>query len=166
MTHVAPTARLAQEEVFGPLLAVMEADDFDHAVRVANDVRFGLSASICTKDLTRALEYVQRAEAGVIKVNLPSAGIEYQIPFGGVKDSSAGPREQGPAAVRARPPCGSTRRRRRSTSSTEAALRQKQVRMERLKLEKAKKPLVATEAEIDSPLRRARGKTKLKKVFR
>ena len=60
---------------------------------------FGLSASICTKDLGRALEYVQRAEAGVIMVNLPSAGIEYQIPFGGVKDSSSGPREQGPAAV-------------------------------------------------------------------
>ena len=99
MTGVVPTARLAQEEVFGPLLAVMEADDFDHAVRVANGVRFGLSASICTKDLSRAFEYVQRAEAGLIMVNLPSAGIEYQIPFGGVKDSSAGPREQGPAAV-------------------------------------------------------------------
>jgi aldehyde dehydrogenase (NAD+) len=99
MTGVAPEARLAQEEVFGPLLAVMEADDFDHAVRVANQVRFGLSASICTRDLTRALEYVHRAEAGLIMVNLPSAGIEYQIPFGGLKDSSAGPREQGPAAV-------------------------------------------------------------------
>jgi aldehyde dehydrogenase (NAD+) len=99
MTGVAPRARLGQEEVFGPLLAVMEADDFDHAVRVANEVRFGLSASICTQDLSRALEYVQRAEAGLIMVNLPSAGIEYQIPFGGLKDSSAGPREQGPAAV-------------------------------------------------------------------
>jgi aldehyde dehydrogenase (NAD+) len=99
MTNVAPSSRVAQEEVFGPLLAVMEVDDFDHAVRVANEVRFGLSASICTRDLTRALEYVQRAEAGLIMVNLPSAGIEYQVPFGGVKDSSAGPREQGPAAV-------------------------------------------------------------------
>jgi aldehyde dehydrogenase (NAD+) len=99
MTGVDPQARLAQEEVFGPLLAVMEADDFDHAVRVANQVRFGLSASICTQDLSRAFEYVQRAEAGVLMVNLPSAGIEYQIPFGGLKDSSAGPREQGPAAV-------------------------------------------------------------------
>jgi acyl-CoA reductase-like NAD-dependent aldehyde dehydrogenase len=99
VTNVAPSGRLAQEEVFGPLLAVMEADDFDHAVRVANEVRFGLSASICTKDITRALEYVNRAEVGLIMVNLPSAGIEYQIPFGGLKDSSAGPREQGPAAV-------------------------------------------------------------------
>jgi len=92
-------SRLAQEEVFGPLLAVIEVDGFDQAVETANAVRFGLSASICTKDLARALEYVQRAEAGVIMVNLPSAGIEYQIPFGGVKDSSSGPREQGPAAV-------------------------------------------------------------------
>ena len=66
---------------------------------MANEVRFGLSASICTKDLSHALEYVQRAEAGVIMVNLPSAGIEYQIPFGGLKDSSFGPREQGPAAM-------------------------------------------------------------------
>jgi acyl-CoA reductase-like NAD-dependent aldehyde dehydrogenase len=96
---VDPRSRLAQEEVFGPLLAVIEVDDFDQAVETANAVRFGLSASICTKDLSRALEYVQRAEAGVIMVNLPSAGIEYQIPFGGVKDSSSGPREQGEAAV-------------------------------------------------------------------
>ncbi len=99
VTGVSPAARLAQEEVFGPLLTVLEVDDFDQAVRVANEVRFGLSASICTKNLSHALEYVQRAEAGVIMVNLPSAGIEYQIPFGGVKDSSFGPREQGPAAM-------------------------------------------------------------------
>ncbi len=99
VTGVPPTARLAQEEVFGPLLTVLEVDDFDAAVRVANEVRFGLSASICTKSLSHALEYVQRAEAGVIMVNLPSAGIEYQIPFGGLKDSSFGPREQGPAAM-------------------------------------------------------------------
>ncbi len=99
VTGVVPSSRLAQEEVFGPLLAVLEVEDFDEAVRVANEVRFGLSASICTKDLSHALEYVERAEAGVIMVNLPSAGIEYQIPFGGLKDSSFGPREQGPAAL-------------------------------------------------------------------
>jgi alpha-ketoglutaric semialdehyde dehydrogenase len=96
---VSPSSRLAQEEVFGPLLTVLEVDDFDAAVRVANEVRFGLSASICTQNLSHALEYVQRAEAGVIMINLPSAGIEYQIPFGGLKDSSFGPREQGPAAL-------------------------------------------------------------------
>jgi acyl-CoA reductase-like NAD-dependent aldehyde dehydrogenase len=99
MTGVSPRSRLGQEEVFGPLLGVFEASDFDEAVRIANDVRFGLSASICTKDLSRALQYVDRAEAGMIMVNLPSAGVEYQIPFGGLKDSSSGWREQGPAAV-------------------------------------------------------------------
>ena len=98
-TGVDPRSRLAQEEVFGPLLAVIEVEDFDQAVESANAVRFGLSASICTKDLSRALQYVERAEAGVVMVNLPSAGIEYQVPFGGVKDSSSGGREQGPAAA-------------------------------------------------------------------
>jgi aldehyde dehydrogenase (NAD+) len=99
MRGVASKSRLGQEEVFGPLLAVIEADDFDQAVALANDVRFGLSASVCTRNLGRALEYVERAEAGMIMVNLPSAGVEYQIPFGGMKDSSSGWREQGPAAV-------------------------------------------------------------------
>jgi aldehyde dehydrogenase (NAD+) len=99
MTGVAPRSRLAQEEVFGPLLGVIEADSFDAAVDLANDVRFGLSASICTRDLGKALQYVDRAQAGMVMVNLPSAGVEYQIPFGGMKDSSSGWREQGPAAV-------------------------------------------------------------------
>jgi aldehyde dehydrogenase (NAD+) len=99
MRGVRSTSRLGQEEVFGPLLGVIEADDFAQAVTLANDVRFGLSASIVTRNISRALEYVERAEAGMIMVNLPSAGVEYQIPFGGMKDSSSGWREQGPAAV-------------------------------------------------------------------
>jgi acyl-CoA reductase-like NAD-dependent aldehyde dehydrogenase len=99
MTGVPPRSRLGQEEVFGPLLSVIEADDFNQAVTLANDVRFGLSASICTRDLSKALQYVEHAQAGMIMVNLPSAGVEYQIPFGGMKDSSSGWREQGPAAV-------------------------------------------------------------------
>jgi acyl-CoA reductase-like NAD-dependent aldehyde dehydrogenase len=99
MTGVRSDSRLGQEEVFGPLLAVMEVADYDEAVRVANDVRFGLSASICTNNLSRAIDYVHRAEAGMIMVNLPSAGVEYHIPFGGMKDSSSGMREQGPAAI-------------------------------------------------------------------
>jgi alpha-ketoglutaric semialdehyde dehydrogenase len=99
MTGVPSRSRLGQEEVFGPLLGVIEASDFDSAVDLANDVRFGLSAAICTRDLSRALQYVDRAQAGMIMVNLPSAGVEYQIPFGGLKDSSSGWREQGPAAV-------------------------------------------------------------------
>jgi len=98
-TGVRPDSRLGQEEVFGPLLAVMEVDGFEEAVTVANATRFGLSATICTRDVSRALEYVARAEAGMVMVNLPSAGVEFQIPFGGLKDSSSGTREQGPAAA-------------------------------------------------------------------
>ena len=91
--------RIAQEEVFGPVLALMVAEDFDDAMRIANDVRFGLSASIVSKDLTRVHEFINRIEAGLITVNLPTAGVEYQLPFGGTKESSFGMREQGPQAL-------------------------------------------------------------------
>ena len=91
--------RIAQEEVFGPVLALMAADDLDDAVRIANDVKFGLSASIISKDLTRVHQFINRIEAGLITVNLPTAGVEYQLPFGGTKESSYGMREQGPQAL-------------------------------------------------------------------
>ena len=91
--------RIAQEEVFGPVLALMVAEDFDDALRLANDVRFGLSASIVSKDLTRVHKFINRIEAGLITVNLPTAGVEYQLPFGGTKESSFGMREQGPQAL-------------------------------------------------------------------
>jgi alpha-ketoglutaric semialdehyde dehydrogenase len=90
---------IAREEIFGPVLAVMRAKDFDDAMRLANDIPFGLSSSIQTTNLSRVFEYVYRAEAGLLTVNLPSAGVEYQLPFGGSKDSSFGPKEQGPAAL-------------------------------------------------------------------
>jgi len=90
---------IAREEIFGPVLAVMRAKDFDDAMRLANDIPFGLSSSIQTTNLSRVFEYVYRAEAGLLTVNLPSAGVEYQLPFGGSKDSSFGPKEQGPAAM-------------------------------------------------------------------
>jgi aldehyde dehydrogenase (NAD+) len=90
---------IAQEEIFGPVLAVMRARDFDDAMRIANCVPFGLSASIQTTNLSRVFEYVHRMEAGLLTVNLPSAGVEYQLPFGGTKDSSFGPKEQGPTAL-------------------------------------------------------------------
>lgn len=96
---VTPEMTIAQEEVFGPVLAVMRAGDFEDALRLANATRFGLSASIQTTSLSRVFDYIQRLEAGVLMVNLPSAGIEYQVPFGGAKDSSFGPKEQGPAAL-------------------------------------------------------------------
>ena len=98
-TDVTPEMVIAQEEVFGPVLAVMRARDFEDAMRIANQVPFGLSASIQTSNVSRVFEYVYRMEAGLLTVNLPSAGVEYQLPFGGTKDSSFGPKEQGPAAV-------------------------------------------------------------------
>ncbi len=98
-TAVEEDMRIAQEEVFGPVLAVLRAADFDDAMRIANKVEFGLSASIQTQNVSRIFEYVNRIEAGLITVNLPSAGVEYQLPFGGTKESSFGPKEQGPAAL-------------------------------------------------------------------
>ena len=97
--NVTPEMRIAQEEVFGPVLALMTANDFDDAMRLANCVKFGLSASIVSRDLTRVHQFINRIEAGLITVNLPTAGVEYQLPFGGTKESSFGMREQGPAAL-------------------------------------------------------------------
>jgi len=96
---VTPEMRIAQEEVFGPVLALMVANDFEDAMRLANCVKFGLSASIVSRDLTRVHQFINRIEAGLITVNLPTAGVEYQLPFGGTKESSFGMREQGPAAL-------------------------------------------------------------------
>jgi len=96
---VKPEHTIAREEIFGPVLAVMRAKDFEDAMRIANDIPYGLSSSIQTTNLSRALDYVYRAEAGLLTINLPSAGVEYQLPFGGTKDSSFGPKEQGPAAL-------------------------------------------------------------------
>jgi aldehyde dehydrogenase (NAD+) len=98
-TGVTPEMRIAQEEVFGPVLGLMVANDFEDAMRLANGVRFGLSASIVSRDLTRVHQFINRIEAGLITVNLPTAGVEYQLPFGGTKESSFGMREQGPAAL-------------------------------------------------------------------
>ena len=91
--------RIAQEEVFGPVLALMVANDFEDALRLANCARFGLSASIVSRDLTHVHQFINRIEAGLITVNLPTAGVEYQLPFGGTKESSFGMREQGLAAL-------------------------------------------------------------------
>ena len=96
---VTPQMRIAQEEIFGPVLGLMKARDFDEAMQLANCVRFGLSASIVTKDVERVHQFTNRIEAGLITVNLPTAGVEYQLPFGGTKESSFGMREQGPQAL-------------------------------------------------------------------
>jgi alpha-ketoglutaric semialdehyde dehydrogenase len=96
---VTPGMTIARDEIFGPVLAVMRAANFDDAMRIANDIPFGLSASIQTSNVSRVFEFVNRMEAGLLTVNLPSAGVEYQLPFGGTKDSSFGSKEQGPAAL-------------------------------------------------------------------
>jgi aldehyde dehydrogenase (NAD+) len=97
--NVTTNMRIAQEEVFGPVLALMVAEDFDDAIRLANGVKFGLSASIVSNDLARVHQFLNRIEAGLITVNLPTAGVEYQLPFGGTKESSFGMREQGQLAL-------------------------------------------------------------------
>ncbi len=95
---VAPDSRLAQEELFGPVLGVIPVDGLDEAIEVANNVRFGLSASLFTRDIGRALTFVRKIQAGVVHVNSETAGAEPQVPFGGYKGSSSYSREQGKAA--------------------------------------------------------------------
>ncbi len=92
--------RIAQEEVFGPVLAVLPVGDFDEALAVANDVDYGLSASVVTDDHTEANRFAEEIEAGVVKINEKTTGVELHVPFGGVKDSSSETyREQGDAGL-------------------------------------------------------------------
>ncbi|MEH7829813.1 aldehyde dehydrogenase family protein [Gemmobacter denitrificans] len=87
--------RVSREEIFGPCAAVIRVDSFDEALAVANDTDFGLSAGICTASLKHARAFRQGAKAGMVMVNLPTAGVDFHVPFGGTKGSSHGPREQG-----------------------------------------------------------------------
>ena len=91
--------RINQDEVFGPVASVIRVADYDEAVTVANDVRFGLVAGICTTSLRHASRFRRDAQAGMVMVNLPTAGVDYHVPFGGRKASSHGPREQGSYAA-------------------------------------------------------------------
>lgn len=100
LRDVTPAMRIAREEVFGPVVAVMAVDDFEGALRVANGVNVGLSASIVTRDLKKAMVYAERIEAGVVKINQISTGLALQAPFGGVKQSSSDSfKEQGASAL-------------------------------------------------------------------
>jgi alpha-ketoglutaric semialdehyde dehydrogenase len=89
---------LVREEIFGPVVALLPADGFDDALAQANDTVYGLSASLFTRDLGAALRFAEEARAGVVKINQESAGLELQVPFGGMKESSSGSREQGKVA--------------------------------------------------------------------
>ncbi len=98
--NVRPMMRIACEEVFGPVVAIIAVDNFDEAIRVANGVDVGLSASVVTRDLRKAMLYTERIEAGVVKVNQISTGLALQAPFGGVKKSSTDSfKEQGAGAI-------------------------------------------------------------------
>lgn len=98
VTGVDPDSELAQEELFGPVVAVLRSEDLDHAIELANRTKYGLSASLFTRDLKSALAYVHRIEAGLVRVNGDTTGVDPHAPFGGFKGSSSGSREQGPAA--------------------------------------------------------------------
>jgi aldehyde dehydrogenase (NAD+) len=98
--HVSPNMRIAQEEIFGPVLAIIEARDFDEAIMLANQSEYGLSASICTRDLGRAERFIRSIQAGMVKVNQPTTGVAINAPFGGIKKSSSDTfREQGQIAL-------------------------------------------------------------------
>ncbi len=89
---------VVREEVFGPVVALLPAQNADEAIELANDTPFGLSASIFTNDLNHAMRFVRKIRAGVVKVNQETAGLEFHVPFGGMGESSSGSREQGKVA--------------------------------------------------------------------
>ena len=97
-TDVESNSFLGQEELFGPVLGIIPVDGIDEAVAIANEVRYGLSASIFTRDIGKALAFVREVQAGIVHVNSETAGAEPQVPFGGYKSSSSHSREQGKAA--------------------------------------------------------------------
>ncbi|MGE8034656.1 aldehyde dehydrogenase family protein [Lysinibacillus sp. KCTC 33748] len=97
-TNVTHEMSIAHEEIFGPVLAVIKVKDYEEAVRLSNDSNFGLSASIYTNNIPKAFDFINRSEVGLVQVNDETGGAEPQAPFGGVKNSSTGAREQGQAA--------------------------------------------------------------------
>jgi acyl-CoA reductase-like NAD-dependent aldehyde dehydrogenase len=94
-TGASNSMRIAREEIFGPVACIIAARDYDEALAIANDTEFGLAAGICTTSLKYAAHFKRHSEAGMVMVNLPTAGVDYHVPFGGRKGSSYGAREQG-----------------------------------------------------------------------
>ncbi len=99
LDHIVPSMSIARDEVFGPILCVMRVRDLDEAIAVANDVAYGLSSSIYSNDVARVFTFLDRIETGITHVNSPTVGGEAQLPFGGIKDTGVGPREQGRTAI-------------------------------------------------------------------
>jgi alpha-ketoglutaric semialdehyde dehydrogenase len=98
-TETRPAMRINREEVFGPVASVIKVKDYDEALAVANDTEYGLTSGICTTSLKYATHFKRNSEAGMVMVNLPTAGVDYHVSFGGRKGSSYGPREQGSYAA-------------------------------------------------------------------
>lgn len=98
-TETTSAMRINREEIFGPVAGVLKARDYEEALAIANDTPFGLSAGICTSSLKYAAHFREHAQAGMVMVNLPTAGVDYHVPFGGRKGSSYGTREQGRYAI-------------------------------------------------------------------
>lgn len=94
-TETTNQMRINREEIFGPVATVIRVDGYDEALAIANDTQFGLSSGICTASLKCASHFKRHSQAGMVMVNLPTAGVDYHVPFGGRKASSYGPREQG-----------------------------------------------------------------------
>src|SRR4029453_299711 len=90
-----PQMQINRDEIFGPVASVIRVRDYDEALSVANATPFGLSAGIVTSSLKHASHFKRHSESGLVMVNLPTAGLDYHVPFGGRKKSSYGPREQG-----------------------------------------------------------------------
>ncbi|PYE87592.1 aldehyde dehydrogenase family protein [Phyllobacterium leguminum] len=98
-TEATNAMRISREEIFGPVASVIRVKDYEEALAVANDTPFGLSSGIATTSLKHATHFKRNAEAGMVMVNLPTAGVDFHVPFGGRKGSSYGPREQGKYAA-------------------------------------------------------------------
>ncbi|MDU0205447.1 MULTISPECIES: alpha-ketoglutaric semialdehyde dehydrogenase GucD [Paenibacillus] len=96
---VTPEMAIAREEIFGPVLALIQVESMEQAIQVANDSDFGLSASIYTQNIGNILSFIQDMDAGLVRINSETAGVELQAPFGGMKQSSSHSREQGQAAI-------------------------------------------------------------------
>jgi aldehyde dehydrogenase (NAD+) len=97
--EVQPSMRIAQEEIFGPVVSVIPCDDFESAMEIGNGVSYGLSASIYTQDVNRAFVAMREMETGIFYVNAPTIGAEIHLPFGGTKQTGNGHREAGVAAL-------------------------------------------------------------------
>jgi aldehyde dehydrogenase (NAD+) len=93
--HVKANMRIAQEEIFGPVVSVLRAKNFDECIEFANAVPFGLSASLYSQDISKCMRFVEQAEVGKVHINSPTIGGEAQAPFGGTKATGIGPREMG-----------------------------------------------------------------------